>query len=524
MRDNDIRNGADPEDARPRYMVWENVPGAFSSNGGKDFQAVLTEIARVAEPDAPDVPLPEKGKWSKAGCLYGAMGEWSIAWRVHDAQFWGVPQRRKRISLVADFGGLSAPEILFERKGLSGDFEQSRTTREEATGGAGKGVESSGEPLCFEPRSQDGCARIHMGGVTPTLNTAQGGQRQPCVMCIGNGQANQSIDDKAGALNCMHDQQAVMVSAVDCRNLNEHQEVSGTLQCKQNGGYSLNYQNPIMVQGAYKNAETRSKTLLLLQETYGEETILKWGTAILERLQQADILQQGVYESRISGEAEKWNELDDCALPRTELVTGWMLRDLWKQQKCGRSPQGWESAEQQSGQFAESLPKLSQQNSQACKDLFDMWQKGEGLWLLREALSEIQKIWKSLNGQRQSVYGHPIVRRLTPLEAERLQGYPDGWTDIGEWTDTKGKKHKPADSPRYKALGNSIAIPPWLWVLSRLNEYCEEKTMASLFDGIGGFPLIWEFLNGTGSAVWCSEIEEFPIAVTKIRFPDKESE
>ena len=114
-----------------------------------------------------------------------------------------------------------------------------------------------------------------------------------------------------------------------------------------------------------------------------------------------------------------------------------------------------------------------------------------------------------------------IVRRLTPTECERLQGYPDGWTGIGEWTDTKGKKHKPADSPRYKALGNSIAIPPWLFVLSRLNEYCEDKTMASLFDGIGGFPLIWEFLNGKGSAVWCSEIEEFPIAVTKLRFPDR---
>ena len=113
-----------------------------------------------------------------------------------------------------------------------------------------------------------------------------------------------------------------------------------------------------------------------------------------------------------------------------------------------------------------------------------------------------------------------IVRRLTPLECTRLQGYPDGWVDIGDWIDSKGKKHKDADSPKYKALGNSIAIPPWLFVLSRLNEYCEEKTMASLFDGIGGFPLIWEFLNGTGSAVWCSEIEEFPIAVTKIRFPD----
>lgn len=114
-----------------------------------------------------------------------------------------------------------------------------------------------------------------------------------------------------------------------------------------------------------------------------------------------------------------------------------------------------------------------------------------------------------------------IVRRLTPLECTRLQGYPDGWVDIGDWVDSKGKKHRDADSPKYKALGNSIAIPPWLFVLSRLNEYCEEKTMASLFDGIGGFPLIWEFLNGTGSAVWCSEIEEFPIAVTKIRFPEE---
>lgn len=111
-----------------------------------------------------------------------------------------------------------------------------------------------------------------------------------------------------------------------------------------------------------------------------------------------------------------------------------------------------------------------------------------------------------------------VVRRLTPLECERLQGFPDGWTDIGDWTDSKGKKHKAADSPRYRALGNSIAIPSWFWVLSRLNKYCKEHTMASLFDGIGGFPLIWETLNGRGSCLWASEIEEFPMAVTKIRF------
>ena len=112
-----------------------------------------------------------------------------------------------------------------------------------------------------------------------------------------------------------------------------------------------------------------------------------------------------------------------------------------------------------------------------------------------------------------------IVRRLTPLECERLQGFPDGWTDIGEWVDTNGKKHKEADSPRYKALGNSIALPPWKWVLKRLCAcYERDATMASLFDGIGGFPYIWEQLNGKGSCLWASEIEEFPIAVTKLRF------
>lgn len=120
-----------------------------------------------------------------------------------------------------------------------------------------------------------------------------------------------------------------------------------------------------------------------------------------------------------------------------------------------------------------------------------------------------------------SVLNEYTVRRLTPLECERLQGFPDGWTDIGEWTDSKGKKHKDSDGPRYKALGNSIAIPPWLYVLSKLSLCCgTDHTMASLFDGIGGFPYIWEMLHGKGTCLWASEIEEFPIAVTKLHFSE----
>ena len=113
-----------------------------------------------------------------------------------------------------------------------------------------------------------------------------------------------------------------------------------------------------------------------------------------------------------------------------------------------------------------------------------------------------------------------VVRRLTPLECERLQGYPDGWTNIGEWTDSKGKTHKDSDSPRYKALGNSIALPFWEWMADRIvKQYDREVTMASLFDGIGGFPLV--FSRCGARPIWASEIEEFPIAVTKIRFPER---
>ena len=113
-----------------------------------------------------------------------------------------------------------------------------------------------------------------------------------------------------------------------------------------------------------------------------------------------------------------------------------------------------------------------------------------------------------------------VVRRLTPMECERLQGYPDHWTDIGEWTDSKGKKHKDADSPRYKALGNSIALPFWEWMAGRMCAlYDRPVLMASLFDGIGGFPLVYQ--RHGAIPVWASEIEEFPMAVTKIRFPEE---
>ena len=121
-----------------------------------------------------------------------------------------------------------------------------------------------------------------------------------------------------------------------------------------------------------------------------------------------------------------------------------------------------------------------------------------------------------------TVHTSNFIRRLTPLECERLQGFPDGWTDIGEWIDSNGRKRRNADTPRYKALGNSIQIPFWFYFLRRISaQYERPATLGSLFDGIGGFPLCWERCNGPGTAIWASEIEEFPIAVTKKHFPEK---
>ena len=139
MREHDRQLGRSGELIRPRYMVWENVPGALSSNKGRDFAAVLEETIRLVEPEAPSIEVPAKG-WPTWGGYRDVDGRWSVAWRVHDAQYWGVPQRRRRIALVADFGGDTAHEILFERKSVSGDLEPRGEAGERPAGSAESGV------------------------------------------------------------------------------------------------------------------------------------------------------------------------------------------------------------------------------------------------------------------------------------------------------------------------------------------------------------------------------------------------
>lgn len=324
----------------PTFAVWENVPGAFSSNGGEDFRAVLEELARVEQPDV-SIPRPSGrgGRWSKAGAISG--DGWSLAWRQLDAQHWGVPQRRKRIALVADFGAQRAAEILFERTGVSRDSDESIKAWEATPGhsqASPSGCDRTSEKVVYDARGNGD------GRTCPTIT------------------------------------------------------------------------------GDHENRITDYTAIAIERKTFNEQSF------------------------------SHYRESDKCSTLKA---------------KAGNIGNGSECL------IAEKIIR-----------------------------------W--------------IVRRLTPVECERLQGYPDGYTDIGDWTDSKGKKHKYADSPRYKALGNSIALPQWFWLVQKMRPYLKEKpTLGSLFDGLGGFPLVWQRAYGEGTARWASEIESFCVAVTKRRFGEE---
>ena len=170
MRERDKRDGRADVDIRPRYMVWENVPGALSSNKGEDFRTVLEETVRIADPSA-DIPRYANGKWPNAGCI---MGDWySVAWRVTDSQFWGVAQRRRRIALIADFGGKSAPEILFECESVSGDSEPGEEEGQRTPVGITDGLGTSSQRVVMIEMTSTKNTII-TSGISPTLTQRMG--------------------------------------------------------------------------------------------------------------------------------------------------------------------------------------------------------------------------------------------------------------------------------------------------------------------------------------------------------------
>ena len=490
MREHDRKTGRTGEFVRPRYMVWENVVGAQSSQQGRDFAAVLEEAIRVAEPEAPDIQVPDKG-WPTWGGYRDGDGRWSVAWRVLDAQWWGVPQRRRRIALVADFGGTTAHEILFNTKGVYGHPETGREAGERSSRGTESGPHESGAWAgCLTPYDTQTNRVYGADGIWPTLPAQENSdQNRQSVFCVPindkatrfSGGGDTRKDDGAGnGLGVGHDgDPSPTLTAADrhgvyCAGFKlGNSEQSPTLNAECGGNkpavvYSLDSLASNSMKSPNQNSGCREVEIAkILDTTSPDPSKNQGGIAILDMSHANDVIRE-----------------------------------------CG-----------------DVVPTLQSRMGTGGNQVPLAYGVGNGQ--LNEAQCMATEKAQTLNTMHdaQAVMQNMAVRRLTPLECERLQGFPDGWTDIGAWIDEKGKLHKESsDSARYRAIGNSIALPPWKWVLKRLcAQYERDATLGSLFDGLAGFPLLWMQLNGWNSVKWASEIEPFCIAVTKRHFGDEKN-
>lgn len=516
--------------AYPKYAVWENVPGAFSSNKGEDFHAVLQSLCRVIDPDAViSRPTDARGgiKWPRAGAILA--DHYSLAWRTMDAQHWGVPQRRLRISLVLDLTGGRAGEILFEPESLRGHFAPGITPGQGAAGavenGAGTADCTDAIPVNLQiatrHKSLGERTGLGVGQAGDAAYTLQEGHEHgvccPDIAkaytlkirsgCVGGGKGALVQTEKSATLSTLQDQTLFVaeqpkaysfdsLASNSMKSSNPHSgcrevEIAKTLDAsppdpaKNQGGIAIldalpfdttqitspqNGSNPHFGDPCHPLAATAHPPAAVC---------LNYINPVAEPL---------IYDARGNG--------DDITSPT---MTG-----------------------DHNSRVTDYTAITLQGDTVVGADLYNGTLTGDTAVTLTTATGQggantgpsvIEKIIRW------------IVRRLTPTECERLQGYPDGWTDLGEWIDGKGKTHKDADTPRYKALGNSIALPQWYYVLGGISDRLpEDATLGSLFDGIGGFPYVWAQLHAGRKelCVWASEIEEFPIAVTKKWFPEVE--
>jgi DNA (cytosine-5)-methyltransferase 1 len=574
MRAEDKRNGRTGDMVRPRFLVWENVVGAFSSNRGKDFAAVLEEIARIAEPGFSLSGLPDKQKWTKAGAIDG--DGWSIAWRTHDAKDWGktirdsrtgnvirlgTPQRRRRISVVADFGGEFAAQIQFDRESVSGHFAESGAAGEGSAGAAESGAS-------YAVRIRGGCDGGGKGALVQTekSGTLGTGNDQtiftptPINLMVatrckalgrGTGFGVGEPGDPANTISAAHSH-GVFATAIPINEIATRWQGGGESRNHDGSGNGLGIgkegdpsptltagdrhgvmcMNPWDAQSARVYDQDGAWHSLNANENGGmaRDSVLCAGFKLGNSEQARSIGYQEELSPTLNAE---------CGGNKPAVVALDMSHACDVIRECGEQVPALQA---RMGTGGNQVPLTYQMNgfgdyraaevASSCKqrdfkdstdlvcavDCRNFREGGEVNGTLQAKESGGQSL--NLNN---TIRQNMVVRRLTPMECERLQGFPDHWTDIGEWTDEKGKKHKNADSPRYKALGNSIALPFWDWMLRRMARYLpEDATLGSLFDGIAGFPLIWERIHGKGTARWASEIEPFPIAVTKKHFPEEE--
>lgn len=458
MRESDRAAGRTGTQIRPRYMVWENVPGAFSSNKGKDFQAVLQEIVSITDEES-NVPLPPKGKWQTAGCIMG--DHFTIAWRVLDAQYWGVPQRRKRIYLVADFGGNTAPKILFEREGLSGNFTESREAWQRTAGDIKTGTHKAGtdDVECYDISDRRRVA--DKSEVSPTLTTKMGtggnnvpivleSHPQDCRVTIAEDGNVPTLTSRMGTGGGNVPMIMNEVRAVDQRNLSLGNDKSETLHGSGHGSSVGTIIEPMALHITQDPTVFEGKAPCLTQGNpkTGQATV---GVAI--PIADKATRYKGGGSTRNNDGSANGLGIGEPGAPANTLTAA---------DRHGVAC----FAQQAIGEYEES-EKASCLKRRDYKDSTDLI------------------LWEY------------IIRRLTPLECCRLQGFPDNWAeelgiteptqeDIDHWREVfrtqmeamgESKKEKTdnqickwlkdpeSDSAKYKMWGNGIALPCAMFVM-----------------------------------------------------------
>jgi DNA (cytosine-5)-methyltransferase 1 len=477
----------------PRFIIWENVPGAFSSNKGEDFKAVLTEVCKIKDEQ---VSITKPSKWENAGRIMG--DGYSVAWRLLDAQFWGVPQRRQRIYLVADFDGGSAGKILFESEGVSGYSAQGFKSWQGSACRTKESLGEAGGSLMFENHSQD-------SRYTGPLEVAQtvhamfgtGGNNQPFVVqpprtydvrltSEGTRNARQNVyetetsrtidtggnspDSNQGGVAIVQPR-AFGICAKNSNSMKSDNPDSGFYEADTSRTLDGNGGNPTCNQGgmAVVAIEGNGSRPSHMGNGYKESDVMY----TLNATEQHAVAFADVHATLSADDGPKGPSSQMLKNPEENFV--------------GEPASGTGASGEEHTKFSSSKASFFTEANEECANTL---------------VATDYKDPPIVNDETETDY---IVRRLTPTECARLQGFPDWWCDglgmeepteedIAEWRDifetharATGKSVKPktdsqiakwlkdpqTDSAEYKMWGNGVALPNVYFVLSGIMYYAQ---------------------------------------------------
>lgn len=491
----------------PRFIVWENVPGAFSSNKGEDFRAVLEEVCKIKDES---VSVPKPGKWNSAGKIMG--DDYSVAWRQFDAQFWGVPQRRKRIYLVADFAGWCAGKILFESEGLSGYSKESIQSWQGSASTFREGTEDAGIGLMFENHGQDARYTGPLDVSQTVLSTyGTGGNNQPFVVetpktlkirsgCEGGGKGPLIQENKSATLGTNNDQTlfqpvAYGICSKDSNSMKSANPNSGFYEADTSRTIDGNGGNPGCNQGGIAVIEGNGTRPSHKGDGYKESDVMY----TLNATEQHAVAFADIHATLSANDGPKGPSSQMMGNPHENFV----------------------------GEPAYGIGRPAMNQGYNAKFSFQIEEEVEPTIVAAGASGVAHPVYCTSKASYHTIaeeniagtfvasdYKDPptvaaepryIVRRLTPTECARLQGFPDWWCDdlaienptdedISLWqdifqnyADAMGKKTKSenqirkwlqsphSDSAEYKMWGNGVALPNVVFVLSGIAYYAQNS-------------------------------------------------